>query len=219
MADLDEVARAGRRRRCAPRRRDRNGPRAARRPRPARRPDGRRRGRPPACRRCRRATSGLASEPVVTDAGRVGPRPSRVHLHAGVPAERGDKRHPAVGRRIAEREVRQPAAAAHPQQLVGVGRDGVRAKRGQVLIRERIADQQVVVGVRPAREGAEGRRDAPALDVERALRPRAQPDVQRVRPRTARRFRSGPRPARRATGWRAPPRSRRRRSMRSVECS
>ena len=93
-------------------------------------------------------------------------------------------RQPGSARRIADRKVRQPSAAAHPQQVVGVGRQRVGTNREQVLIGERLADQEVAAAIRGARHGAERRRNAAGLQVEAAVRPRADADEQPVRRRT-----------------------------------
>ena len=103
-----------------------------------------------------------------------------MRLHAGVPAERADHRHADIGIHVAHRIAHEPAEAALAQQLVGARRQGVGADRGEVLIRERIANQRVVIGVRAPRERPERRRDAADLDVEVARRPRTDPQIQRI---------------------------------------
>ena len=118
--------------------------------------------------------------------GGVDERRGRVHLHARVPPEGADERHAVVRGLIADGEAREPPAAAHPQQVVGAGGHGVGAKRRQVLVADGIADQKIVGGVGAARKRAEGRRHASHLDVERAIGPRSDPRVQRVRARRGR---------------------------------
>ncbi len=88
---------------------------------------------------------------------------------------------PGAGRGVADGKTRQPAAAAHPQQVVGVGGQRVGPNREQVLIGERLADQDVAAAVRGARHGAERRWNAARLQIEAAVRPRADADEQTVR--------------------------------------
>ena len=72
----------------------------------------------------------------------------RVHLHAGVPAEPAGERQAVVGHRVADRVARQPAAPAHREQFVRIQGQRIGAQRRQVLIGERIPDEQVVRRVR-----------------------------------------------------------------------
>ena len=72
-------------------------------------------------------------------------------------------------------------AYTHAHQFVHGRRQGVRANRRQVLIRERVTDQRVVGRVGSPRERAKGRRDAADLDVDVARDPRANPEVDAVR--------------------------------------
>ncbi len=123
-------------------------------------------------------TSGNLPAAVIVADQRVGERPGcqgdgpfrslirRVHLDAGIPPERVDERHAIVPRRVADGKVREPAASAHSQQFVGVRGQRVGTQRREVLIRERVANQQVVVRIVPPGERAEGGRHAPGLDVE-----------------------------------------------------
>ena len=94
-----------------------------------------------------------------------------VHLDAGVEPHAVDERQAAVGCGIAQRIAREPSAAAHADEIVGGRRQRVRPQRGEVLIGERRADQEVARAVRALAEGAERRRDAADLNIEAARRP------------------------------------------------
>ena len=139
-----------------------------------------RRARRSAVRRCRRAAAGWTACPPVIDAGRVDHIVAGVNLHAGVPAEGVGERHTAILAQVADRKIRQPAPAAHADQFVGADGQGIRPDGGQVLIRQRIADERVVRGVGAPGKRAEGRRHAADLDVEGARGPRPDAEVQAV---------------------------------------
>ncbi len=96
---------------------------------------------------------------------------------AGVPAEGRDERQSRFGRRRADRERRAPAPPAHAQQIVGARWHGVGPQRGQVLIRERITDEDLFGLIPASSELAEDRRDTAGLDVERHPAPRTNSDV------------------------------------------
>ena len=138
-------------------------------------------------------TSGNLTAGVVVADERVGERAGRhrdgrfraltrrVHLDPGIPAKRMDEGQPVVGGGVPDREAREPPTPAHPQQFVGVRRHRVWTKRGEVLIRQGVANQEVVVRVVAPGEGAEGRGHTPRLDVEAARAPRPDAHVERVR--------------------------------------
>jgi hypothetical protein len=85
----------------------------------------------------------------------------------------------AVGRDVAARKVRQPAAAAHAQQIIGRGRRRVAAQRQQVAVGQRAADERRVAAVGRAAEETEGGRHAAGLQVDVAGAPRPHAQVER----------------------------------------
>src|SRR5207248_4621825 len=100
-----------------------------------------------------------------------------VNLDAGVPAYPADERNTRRKVLMPELMVVQQAPAFGPllQEIVDAGGNRIRADGREVLIPERVADERVVVRVRPPREAAEGRRDAPDLNVEVVIDPRLHP--------------------------------------------
>ena len=83
-------------------------------------------------------------------AGRLEPVASPERLYAGVPSCCGHERNARrrLGRPMRER--RPPAAGSHAQHVVERRREGIRAKRGEVLIGERHPHDEVVAPVRMA---------------------------------------------------------------------
>ena len=102
------------------------------------------------------------------------------HEHPGVVPGQTHGRQSGGRGLIADGVLDQPTASAHQCELVGVGGDGVASDRGQVLKRQRTANQQVVrsVGARGIR--TKGSRHSSARDVERPRRPGAVPDERRI---------------------------------------
>ena len=74
------------------------------------------------------------------------------HENSGVVTRQTHDRQSCGRGLIADRVLDQPAASAHQGELIGVGGDGVASDRGQVLERQRTANQQVVGAVGARRD-------------------------------------------------------------------
>ena len=115
---------------------------------------------------------------------RFKPSHRAVCLHARIPPERVCQWKPRIRRGVADRKARKPAAAAHPKQIIGTRRQRVGPERRQVLISQRVADEQIIGGVGVPRKGAEGPGNPANLDIEVPVRKRMDPDVYAVGPRS-----------------------------------
>ncbi len=107
---------------------------------------------------------------------------AHARLDSGIPSECRDHRKAGADGKRPKRVTGAPPARAHPEDVLGVRRQRVGSHRSEVLVGERVSNQRVVGAIDAPRKCAERRRNAPRLDVDRAIAPGANPHVQCVGP-------------------------------------